>query len=477
MATLTTAPATTNRSSSTVAHQCPFCGGPVQLADDEIITACGNCGSMLRLLPPAQLQSFVINANFPQREALFFLNRELKQNKRPLVKRRGETCQMYLPFYFIQGKIFHYNKQVNERKYVNVTSTGDGAAMVSEHITLVESQKALIKKWDMSVAAFDNYRFGLDSLGVRTSVLKLAPLSFSRAKDKIFVGADRDINYALERYDKSVNRNSLISGNRSLARFTRALYPQVNMVYLPTWLVNYQSGEGSFFAIIDSVAKRVVAIREGEMSQANLLRQTDNLASSYKMVKHRCNYCGFDLPKQKTGEVFICANCGRTWQAGGESYRQITINLPRISFDRAARMFPFWMFELSKSDDNDLLKRALKLESDTLFIPAFELRNLKRAARVALSYSHKIDRIDFDKLEENSYPVQAATLNKQAAERMILPLLLAGRDHIEHLDLEALFRLHLQFDNVIPVWLPFVEENYFYVGQMTGLGFEKSAVD
>jgi ribosomal protein L37AE/L43A len=249
------------------------------------------------------------------------------------------------------------------------------------------------------------------------------------------------------------------------------------MVYLPTWLVNYQSGEGSFFAIIDAVAKRVVAIREGEMSQANLLRQTDNLASSYKMVKHRCNYCGFDLPKQKTGEVFICANCGRTWQAGGESYRQITINLPRISFDREARMFPFWMFELSTSDDNDLLKRALKLESDTLFIPAFELRNLKRAARVALSYSHKIDRIDFDKLEENSYPVQAATLNKQAAERMILPLLLAGRDHIEHLDLEALFRLHLQFDNVIPVWLPFVEENYFYVGQMTGLGFEKSAVD
>lgn len=474
---LTTAPAKTSRGGSTVDRQCPFCGGPVQLADDEIIAACGNCGSMLRLLPPAQLQSFVINANFPQREALFFLNRELKQNKRPLVKRRGETCLLHLPFYFIKGKIFHYNKQVNERKFVNVTSTGEGSAMVTEHVTPVESQKALIKKWDMSVAAFDNYRFGLDSLGVRTSVLKLAPLSPSRAKDKIFLGADRDVSYALERYDKSVNRNSLVSGNKSLARFTRALYPQVNMVYLPVWLVNYQSNEGSFFAIIDSVAKRVVAIREGQMSQESLMRNTENLASAYKMVKHRCEYCGFDLPKQKTGELFCCSNCGRAWQANGDSYRQITINLPRISFEREARMFPFWMFELSTSGDNDFLKRALKLESDTLFIPAFELRNLKRAARVALSYSHKIDRIDFDKLEENSYPLQAATLNRREAERLILPLLLAGRDHIEHLDLEALFRLHLQFDNVIPVWLPFVEENYFYVGQMIGLGFEKSAVD
>jgi predicted RNA-binding Zn-ribbon protein involved in translation (DUF1610 family) len=434
-----TALMTNNRASSKIAHSCPFCGGPGELVDDEIIAPCGNCGSMLRLLPSTGIKSYLISANLPQREALFFLNRELKHTKQPLVKRRGETYQLYLPFYHIRGKVFDYRKQIIEHKRVSLSGTGEGAAAIHEYTTNSEQQNALIKPWELSVAGFDSLLYGIDSLGIRTSVLKLAPLTPQKVNDKVFYRCDRDISYARHRSDKTVNRRSLVSEGKSLARYTKALYPEVKLVYLPIWIINFESNQGRFYAVIDNVAKRVVKIEEGELLADNNSHNTDNGGNQFEMIAHRCDYCGFDLPKQKSGELFICANCGRSYRADKRYYRQITMNVPRMTISREAVMFPFWMFVLGPSDDNQQLKQALKLESDTLFVPAFQIRNLKRAAKLSLSYSQIIDRIDFDKLEENCYPVQEAVLDRSEAERMILPLLLAGRDYIEHLDLESLF--------------------------------------
>ena len=59
---------------------------------------------------------------------------------------------------------------------------------------------------------------------------------------------------------------------------------------------------------------------------------------------------------------------------------------------------------------------------------------------------------------------------------MVLPLLLAGKDNLEHLDLKSLWRSYLEFDEKKLIWLPFVEEGYFYRGLLTGQGFEKTAL-
>ncbi len=70
----------------------------------------------------------------------------------------------------------------------------------------------------------------------------------------------------------------------------------------------------------------------------------------------------------------------------------------------------------------------------------------------------------------------AACVDSEQAWTMVLPYLLAGKDNLEHLDLDSLWRVYLEYDDKELIWLPFVEEGYFYRGLTVGLGFEKTAL-
>ncbi len=450
-----------------ICHHCPFCGGPVLLEHEEIIAPCGNCGSMLRLLPPAGTETFVVDGAMEKREAVFFLERELKRNGLPLIKQRGEIFRVYLPFYRAAGKVFNFQKRVEERK--NVSEDGQ------EYSYQVESHDTRIKQKEMSFAAFENDRFGIESMGVRTSVLELSPLTPRLTKDELFLNSSRDINYALERYEKTTASMNAYAGEGARRRFSKALCPHLSMVYMPVWVVNYTNELGSMYAVIDCISKRVAKQAEGEMPLENLDYSEMFEGTVFKLVAHRCGYCGFDLPCQKNGEIFVCGNCGRLYKTSGEGYASQVINLPGGNYAKDS-LFPFWMFRLSGSDQNRIFSRSLNLDSRTVFVPAFEITNLKRAARLSLSLSRSIDEINFDKREESSYTFQAAVLTAKDASGLVLPFLLAGRDDLEHFDLESLWRLYLEFEETRLVWLPFAEEGYFYRGLLTGQGFEKVAL-
>ncbi|NIP41835.1 MAG: hypothetical protein GWO41_14315 [candidate division Zixibacteria bacterium] len=216
-------------------------------------------------------------------------------------------------------------------------------------------------------------------------------------------------------------------------------------------------------------------MEEGQFDCRDLELETKLNGTEYKMVAHRCDHCGFDLPRQKNGEMFICGNCGHMYRSEGESYKAIEINLARGDH-RHNKLFPFWMFRLKDSDQAAIIKKALVFDSDTIFIPAFEISNLKRAARLSLSLSRAVDEIDFDRLGESDYNFVAACVDSEQAWTMVLPYLLAGKDNLEHLDLDSLWRVYLEYDDKELIWLPFVEEGYFYRGLTVGLGFEKTAL-
>jgi predicted RNA-binding Zn-ribbon protein involved in translation (DUF1610 family) len=454
-------------SKTKICHHCPFCGGPVLLEHEEIIASCGNCGSMLRLLPPSGTETFMVDSAMEKREAVFLLEREFKRDGLPLIKQRGEIFRVYLPFYRAAGKVFDFQKRVEERK--NVTEDGQ------EYSYQVESHDARIRQKEMSFAAFENDRFGIESMGVRTHVLELSPLTPRLTQDKLFLNPSRDVNYALDRYEKTTASMSAYAGEGARRRFSKALCPHISMVYMPVWVVNYTNELGSMYAVIDCISGRVEKQAGGEMSLENLHYSEAVEGTVFKLVAHRCDYCGFDLPRQKNGEMFVCGNCGRLYKIRGESYESHSINLPGGDYANDS-LFPFWMFRLSASDQNRIFCKNLNLDSKTVFIPAFEITNLKRAARLSLSLSRAIDEINFDKCEESAYTFQTAVLTAHDASGLVLPFLLAGRDDLEHFDLESLWRLYLEFEETSLVWLPFAEEGYFYRGLLTGQGFEKAAL-
>jgi predicted RNA-binding Zn-ribbon protein involved in translation (DUF1610 family) len=454
-------------SKTKIAHVCTFCGGPVELESNEIIAPCGNCGSMLRLLPQSGMESFLVQGDLPRREAVFFLERELKKQKMPLINRRGQIVKVYLPFYRATGKVYNYRKRYIE----HVTASEDG----QEYRYNTEEQNSALRDREMSFAAFDSGVCGIESLGVRTSVMRLLPLTPKRIADRRFVDVRYDLNYALGRYEKSIGSYERFASQQSSSSYSKALCPQISVVYLPVWIINFSIDSGNHYGIVDCIAKRVVKIEEGEFDFGELNFDSSREGSIFKMVAHRCDYCGFDLPRQKNGEMFICSNCGRLYQSKGERYQSVQINLPRGDH-RHNLLFPFWMFRLSNADHAEIIKKALAFDSDTIFIPAFEISNLKRAARLSLSLSRAVDEIDFDRLDESDYNFTAACVDSEHAWKMVLPYLLAGKDNLEHLDLEALWRLYLEYDEKKLIWLPFVEEGYFYRGLTAGLGFEKTAL-
>lgn len=454
-------------SKTKISHHCPFCGGPVLLENEEIIAPCGNCGSMLRLLPPSGTETFMVDSALSKREAVFHLERELKRQEMPLIKQCGEIFRIYLPFYRAAGRVFDFQKRAEERK--NVTEDGQ------EYSYRIENHETRIRHKEMSFAAYDSGRFGVESMGVRTHVLELSPLTPRLTTDRLFLNPSRDMNYALERYQKTTASMSAYAGEGALKRFSKALCPHISMVYMPVWIVNYTNDRGSMYAIIDCISKRVVRQAEGELPLEDIQHSQAIEGTVFKLIAHRCDYCGFDLPRQKNGEMFVCSNCGRLYKTGGEGYESQVFNLPRGNFNRNS-LFPFWMFRLSESDQNHIFSKSLNLESRTVFVPAFEITNLKRAARLSLSLSRAIDEIDFDKCEESSYTFQKAVLTARDASGMVLPFLLAGRDDLEHFDLDSLWRLNLEFEETRLIWLPFEEEGYFYRGLLTGQGFEKAAL-
>jgi len=317
--------------------------------------------------------------------------------------------------------------------------------------------------------------YGVDSLGIRTSVLRLVPLTPSKVAEKKFLQIKYDINYALERYEKSTSSLSTLAMETALKRFSKALCPQIGMVYMPVWVINFANDSGHKYAVIDCLARRIVGIFEGEMAEADQPIDASVKGRVFTLVAHRCGYCGCDLPRQKSGEIFTCRNCGKLYQTEGPDYKPALYNLPKGDFSQT-NLFPFWMFRLDSDIDAAGLKKSLALDSDTIFIPAFEITNLKRAARLSLSLSRAIDEIDFDMPGQSGYNFMPACLGSRDAERLIIPLLVAGRDNLEQIDLRSLWKFNPRYGERRLVWLPFVEEGYFYRGLLTGQGFEKAAL-
>ena len=97
---------------------------------------------MLRLIPPAGLKSFVLKGSLRRREAVFFLERELKNRNSSLVNRQGEIYQVYLPFYCVTGKVFDYQIRIEERTRVNEDGT--------EYKYTVETEDTRVKPWESS---------------------------------------------------------------------------------------------------------------------------------------------------------------------------------------------------------------------------------------------------------------------------------------------------------------------------------------
>ncbi|NIP41705.1 MAG: hypothetical protein GWO41_12520, partial [candidate division Zixibacteria bacterium] len=93
-------------------------------------------------------------------------------------------------------KVYNFRKKVIE----HIAATEDG----QEYRYNSEEQESSLKEREMSFAAFDNSHIGIESLGIRTSVMRLLPLTPRRITDRKFVAVKHDLNYALERYEKSL---------------------------------------------------------------------------------------------------------------------------------------------------------------------------------------------------------------------------------------------------------------------------------
>ncbi len=139
-------------------------------------------------------------------------------------------------------------------------------------------------------------------------------------------------------------------------------------------------------------------------------------------------------------------------------------------------MFPFWMFRIAEPTLFEKRWAGLGLKSDTIFVPAFKMSNLRRMAMLTLYFSRKKQKINFDIIDQTCYNCFPSEVSRMEAERMIIPLLLAGGEDLNRINLDD-FWCQAQFcREAVAVWLPFADDGLSYVAPFVDCGFEKAVL-
>lgn len=450
--------------------KCCFCGGRLDIDEASRCTRCGHCGSILKIVRDSE-PTYLIRDDVLKREVKFLVDRHLKNEGRSLVSSWNDLQKVYLPFRRVTGTVF----RIGEKHEEEIQYDSEGNEVSRREKTTLDIK--LVQK-DVSYSANDEFDWGLQSLGIRTQTVALAPLDNESASDGLFMRSTDTPDEGPKRLSAAARSMASIGlGDRAKTQLDVVGLEQM-LIYFPVWIGWITTREGRFIVQFDPVAKRVASLGEGEAP----LPQSVPISHSagVRAAAHRCPNCGSDFPQAEKSVVYFCDNCRRLYSESDEGYAQISPKFVGTE-EKDTTLFPFWVFDVEAStyDGRAELLQVFKLSgfrSSKFYVPAFNVTNPSRILRLIGQYNSGAANLTFENRIERRYTFSDVILPEAKAREMIFPLataIAASRGYRFEYDSptrgEGMAEPEL-------VWMPYRLEKYFWLDQATGAAIEKAAV-
>lgn len=256
---------------------------------------------------------------------------------------------------------------------------------------------------DRTFLAADLPSLSLRSLGIRSQVLTLRlfdPRELSQEGEMIPV----QMGWR-EAWDRG--ERDLPSGNLTRRQILNRI---LSLIFFPLWEVQIEGEEKLSSLIFDGVARSLLE----EEAKAPFFPDSppeENFApQTLRFRPLSCPNCGGSLPVDAAFRLFSCPHCHRAWHIRGDDFEGISYRLaiPPQKTGRSLsagkiRFLPFWIFLgevvfegrtiASKYDLGQIAPQArLATDQDKavplrFFIPAFKVRDLHVANRIATSFT------------------------------------------------------------------------------------------
>ena len=407
-----------------VATECPTCGAPLDFPEGTNAIRCAHCGSNLLVTGRKRVLSYWVRPRVGVARAV----ERVRAAAPRALGQVGTPRLAFVPFYRVAGHEFRWERVPRPvpkepiepgfwspgRSAKWVTALHDGDDLVTTISWAADRVRELIsarpgpesprpdrpdpsprtvadravsrrrdpdlrdpvfrdRYVDRTLLASDLPDFGVESLGVRASVLRV---DLFRRDALAALGRVVPVDVSAE--------TALAVGMRPMDAgdvLHRTVIGRVlSLIYFPFWTVPIGQDADRRLAIVDAVADSVVKLDAPAALEAGLDRGEERTREVVGFRPLVCPNCGGDLPVRPDDVIFACGGCQRAWQVHGADFSGVVAEVaevarpPRVA--ERLKYLPFWVLAAGAGAD-----------ARRFFAPAFRFRRLKFLADLARKLS------------------------------------------------------------------------------------------
>jgi len=367
---------------------CPGCGSPLLTLEGAISLRCSFCGMVMRIGTPGRILKYYYESSLDTFALKFAVEKHLKDNSRLSSVVIEGSRLFFLPFYRFRGMSYSL---ISEKKYEDNEIELDQTVIPSKTIF---HQRC--RHFDLTIPAFENRAFGLESLGIRPEVI---PLNiFSR---DILPAESVPVDINIGSVDAKKTAMGMFAFNLGFALegkehvISEMIAEGLSIIYYPVWSLAASVSEMPVHYFIDGLSKRVINETlepfEYQSEKASL-----TLGDQFKPAPHRCPNCGADLPVSEASLIYYCSNCHKSYIVVSDGYRLTKTRSALI--EQGKGYFPFWRFQFSGGKGENTVGDFAKILTGEipliaknkaqnafyLYVPAFKMPDLDNLTTLAI---------------------------------------------------------------------------------------------
>ncbi len=357
---------------------CPGCGSPLETLEGTISLQCSYCGLIMRLGSPGRILKYFYDSRMDNFAAKFAAEKYIKKNGLSLKFTPISNRLYHLPFYRFKGMSYAlYSKDV-------MSEIREGDYDLPMKNTVFHRR---CRNFDLTIPAFDNKMFGLDSLGVRPGVMPLT------VYHKIFFPSESallDITVTPEQAEQTAMIMFFFGVGMTAADknylSSEMIGEGLSVIYYPVWAYSVERDGMVSTMFIDGLTKDVYH-EVFDSFEYNGRGADVSKAVELNPTQHKCPNCGFDLPVSELSLYYYCANCDRSYTLEDDDYH--SVELKCASHENGSNYHPFWRFQFAIGETDTvgkfskiltgeipLIKKSKANNPFYLYIPAFHSGNL-----------------------------------------------------------------------------------------------------
>jgi predicted RNA-binding Zn-ribbon protein involved in translation (DUF1610 family) len=366
--------------------KCPGCGSPLETLEGTISLQCRFCGLIMRIGSPDRILKYFYKPKLDGFAVKFSIEKYLKEKGLSLSYSELSRQLYYIPFYRFRGMSYALYCE----KTVEIEDDDPEYAIPNVKRELQRK----CSHFDLTVPAYTNESFGLQSLGIRPEVMPLTALQNDNfpedsIKIDIKIPPEEAKQEAMAMFFMNIGFSSL---NKEVLS-SEMIGEGLSVIYYPVWAFTLNQGDFTTTMFIDGLNKRVYHEIPGEL-KTNSRGSDLSRASEINPVQHKCPNCGFDLPISEYSLFYYCRNCFRAYMINNDNY--VATELRTAKYEEGKYYHPFWRFAFAIGDDIKTVAKFSKIltgeiplvarkkaQNDFyLYVPGFKSKNLNSLTNV-----------------------------------------------------------------------------------------------